>query len=247
MTNSEQLLKENGYYIGNITELIPNPDHIFDQTILNINQLLYTNDNHRYRSKITLREDLPMSIPFTDEMDIQDTLELLHATTISGRPGPCWLDVPMNLQAKKVEKHNWVKYFYYPDEPNIDTIKDKVLYGYFQSEHYFENIVEEIREQFKEPIEITQELDSYICSLNNIENCYILHVRLKDKLGDKVPPPPMGTGTAPEPNVATPIPLAISILLISSSLVPFIIEGISQFNIRRITNYEWILFIKCMF
>ena len=70
-------------------------------------------------------------------------------------------------------------------EPNIDTIKDKVLYGYFQSEHYFENIVEEIREQFKEPIEITQELDSYICSLNNIENCYILYVRLKDKLGDK--------------------------------------------------------------
>ena len=63
-----------------------------------------------------------MSIPFSDEMDIQDTLELLHATTISGRPGPCWLDVPMNLQAKKVEKHNWVKFFYYPDEPDTDTI-----------------------------------------------------------------------------------------------------------------------------
>jgi acetolactate synthase-1/2/3 large subunit len=63
-----------------------------------------------------------MSIPFSDEMDIQDTLELLHATTISGRPGPCWLDVPMNLQAKKVEKHEWVKYFYYPDEPDTNTI-----------------------------------------------------------------------------------------------------------------------------
>jgi acetolactate synthase-1/2/3 large subunit len=63
-----------------------------------------------------------MSIPFSDEMDIQDTLELLHATTIAGRPGPCWLDVPMNLQAKKVEKHNWVKFFYYPDEPDTDTI-----------------------------------------------------------------------------------------------------------------------------
>jgi len=69
-----------------------------------------------------VKEVTKMAIPFTDEMDIQDTLELLHATTISGRPGPCWLDVPMNLQAKKVEKHNWVKYFYYPDEPNIDDI-----------------------------------------------------------------------------------------------------------------------------
>jgi len=63
-----------------------------------------------------------MSIPFSDEMNIQDTLELLHATTIAGRPGPCWLDVPMNLQAKKVEKHEWVKYFYYPDEPDTNTI-----------------------------------------------------------------------------------------------------------------------------
>ena len=63
-----------------------------------------------------------MAIPFTDEMDIQDTLELLYATTLAGRPGPCWLDVPMNLQAKKVEKHNWITYSYYPDEPDTDTI-----------------------------------------------------------------------------------------------------------------------------
>ena len=63
-----------------------------------------------------------ISIPFDDKMDIQDTLELLYSTTISGRPGPCWLDVPMNLQAKKVEKHEWAKFFYYSDEPDIDTI-----------------------------------------------------------------------------------------------------------------------------
>jgi acetolactate synthase-1/2/3 large subunit len=69
-----------------------------------------------------VKEVTKMAIPFTDETNIQDTLELLYATTISGRPGPCLLDVPMNLQAKKVEKQEWVKYFYYPDEPDVDTI-----------------------------------------------------------------------------------------------------------------------------
>jgi acetolactate synthase-1/2/3 large subunit len=62
------------------------------------------------------------AIPFTDEMDIQEVLEILHTTTTSGRPGPCWLDIPMNLQAKKVKKHEWAKYFYYPDEPDTNTI-----------------------------------------------------------------------------------------------------------------------------
>lgn len=67
------------------------------------------------------------AIPFTDDMDIQDTLEYLHSTTISGRPGPCWLDVPMNLQAKMVEKHNWVKFTYFIDnEPNIENIIDSI-------------------------------------------------------------------------------------------------------------------------
>ena len=49
------------------------------------------------------------AIAFTDDMDIQDSLESLHAITISGRPGPCWLDIPMNLQAKMVKKHDWIK------------------------------------------------------------------------------------------------------------------------------------------
>jgi acetolactate synthase-1/2/3 large subunit len=58
-----------------------------------------------------VKEITKMAVPFTDETNIQNTLELLYATTISGRPGPCLLDVPMNLQAKKVEKQDWVKYF----------------------------------------------------------------------------------------------------------------------------------------
>ena len=47
------------------------------------------------------------AIAFDDQMDIQHILEKLDATTISGRPGPVWLDIPMNLQAKMVTKRPW--------------------------------------------------------------------------------------------------------------------------------------------
>ena len=39
-------------------------------------------------------------VAFNDDMDIQDVLETLDSKTISGRPGPVWLDIPMNLQDK---------------------------------------------------------------------------------------------------------------------------------------------------
>jgi len=47
------------------------------------------------------------AIAFDDQMNIHDVLEELDEETISGRPGPVWLDVPMNLQAKMVDKRDW--------------------------------------------------------------------------------------------------------------------------------------------
>jgi hypothetical protein len=73
-------------------------------------------------------------------------------------------------------------------EPPISDIKNCVLDGYFQSEKYFENISDELREDFKEPPEITPHIDRYIDYLQSkeiiIENICIIHMRLKDKLGD---------------------------------------------------------------
>jgi acetolactate synthase-1/2/3 large subunit len=47
------------------------------------------------------------SVLFSDKMDIQETLENLHMISTKGRPGPCWLDIPFNLQSKLVEKKDW--------------------------------------------------------------------------------------------------------------------------------------------
>jgi len=50
------------------------------------------------------------AIAFDDQMNIFDTLEELDKETISDRPGPVWLDVPMNLQAKLVDTRIWKFY-----------------------------------------------------------------------------------------------------------------------------------------
>jgi len=47
------------------------------------------------------------AVAFNDNSDIQNTLEILDHTTTVGRPGPVWLDIPMNLQAKMVNKRDW--------------------------------------------------------------------------------------------------------------------------------------------
>jgi acetolactate synthase-1/2/3 large subunit len=47
------------------------------------------------------------SLAFTDEMNIQDALEDLHNVSTKPRQGPCWLDVPFDLQSKMVDKRDW--------------------------------------------------------------------------------------------------------------------------------------------
>ena len=64
-----------------------------------------------------------LAIPFDDKMDIQETLEHLHNTTISNRPGPVWLDVPMNLQAKLINRKDWNT----PNQVEEDDIDVKEL------------------------------------------------------------------------------------------------------------------------
>jgi acetolactate synthase-1/2/3 large subunit len=49
------------------------------------------------------------SILFSDEDDIQNVIEELHNVSIHGRPGPCWLDIPFNLQSKMVDRRDWTE------------------------------------------------------------------------------------------------------------------------------------------
>jgi acetolactate synthase-1/2/3 large subunit len=54
-----------------------------------------------------IKEVIKIAVAFDDSMDIQNTLEILDHTTLVARPGPVWLDIPMNLQAKMVTKRDW--------------------------------------------------------------------------------------------------------------------------------------------
>ena len=66
------------------------------------------------------------AIAFDDQMNIQDVLEDLDKETISDRPGPVWLDIPMNLQAKMVDKRDWEFYSKPKLKVNVDDIVDAI-------------------------------------------------------------------------------------------------------------------------
>jgi acetolactate synthase-1/2/3 large subunit len=66
------------------------------------------------------------AIAFDDQMDIFNILEDLDKETISGRPGPVWLDVPMNLQAKMVDTRDWKFYSKKINKVDVDDIIDAI-------------------------------------------------------------------------------------------------------------------------
>jgi acetolactate synthase-1/2/3 large subunit len=42
-----------------------------------------------------------------DAGTIQNELEILYNKSVSGRPGPTWLDIPFDIQSKQVERRDW--------------------------------------------------------------------------------------------------------------------------------------------
>lgn len=73
-----------------------------------------------------VKEVTKAAIAFDDTLDIQTTLETLNHITTVGRPGPVWLDVPMNLQAKMVNKRDWEFCEAPKTETNIECIVDEI-------------------------------------------------------------------------------------------------------------------------
>ena len=71
-------------------------------------------------------EVIKLGIPFNNEMNIQDVLERLDHITSAGRPGPVWLDIPMNLQAKMVNKRDWSFIEPVKIEANIELIINEI-------------------------------------------------------------------------------------------------------------------------
>ena len=58
----------------------------------------------------------------TDPDIIQEELELATNLTNSGRPGPCWLDIPFDVQSTMVTQRDWNFTSHKPKEVNIDGI-----------------------------------------------------------------------------------------------------------------------------
>jgi len=78
--------------------------------------------------------------------------------------------------------------YHFIDLSKIEQTDHILFQGCYQSEEYFENIADELREELKEPAIITPHINTYIDYLKSkeitLENSCLLHMRLKDKLGD---------------------------------------------------------------
>lgn len=61
-----------------------------------------------------------------DETQIQNEIEKCHNISIMNRPGPCWLDIPFNIQSKMVEKRDWNFTSYVPKEIDVEYLIDVI-------------------------------------------------------------------------------------------------------------------------
>jgi acetolactate synthase-1/2/3 large subunit len=73
-----------------------------------------------------IKEVTKIAVAFDDSMDIQNALEILDHTTLVARPGPVWLDIPMNLQAKMVNKRDWKFIEEIKVDCNVELIVDEI-------------------------------------------------------------------------------------------------------------------------
>ncbi len=93
----------------------------------------------------------------TDADTIQAELELATNLTNSGRPGPCWLDIPFDVQSKVIVQRDWSFTKHEPKEVNVDNIisllqtsKRPVILGgngirLSNSKEKFNKLVEELK------------------------------------------------------------------------------------------------------
>jgi len=57
-----------------------------------------------------------------DENQTQNEIEKCHNSSIKGRPGPCWIDIPFDIQSKLVEKRKWNFIKHSPKKVNVDDL-----------------------------------------------------------------------------------------------------------------------------
>lgn len=63
-----------------------------------------------------------------DPNDIQDELEVAFKESYSGRPGPCWIDIPLDVQSSVVNERNWsrdlIQKTSMPDNESLYKLKE---------------------------------------------------------------------------------------------------------------------------
>lgn len=79
-----------------------------------------------YDSPAMVEKVTKYSKQVTEESDVKYELEKAYSISTNGRPGPCWLDVPMNIQAAKIKREDVIQFNPY-DLPDLGLDSEESL------------------------------------------------------------------------------------------------------------------------
>ena len=73
-----------------------------------------------------VKDTIKYAVAIDEDSNIQDELEKAFRITAEGRPGPCLIDVPFNLQSKLVERRDWNKIESIDQVVNVESIIEEL-------------------------------------------------------------------------------------------------------------------------
>jgi len=73
------------------------------------------------------------SVLISDPRNILYELEKAYYLATSGRPGPVWIDIPLDIQSANVDINHLIHYKYYDKKSFINKLKDKYYFSKLQS------------------------------------------------------------------------------------------------------------------
>lgn len=125
-------------WMGSIPMLVFSGQARYDTTIHTSGLNLRTRGVQEFDVITSVRNMTKYSELISDPNKIKYCLEKAYFEAITGRPGPCWLDIPLNVQSSFIETDELIGY-----EPVIEEKKDL--------NNYAEKIIEKINDS-KKPI-----------------------------------------------------------------------------------------------
>lgn len=108
-----------GAWLDSIPMLIISGQVRFDTTVRSTDLKLRQLGDQEFDITVSVANMTKYAVMVTDPIDIEYHLERAIYLASIGRPGPCWIDIPLNIQGALIDENNLRKY--HPNEDTAET------------------------------------------------------------------------------------------------------------------------------